>query len=145
VLTDPKCLYEPGGRTRKRSPERDAIERIFREATLERPMSNETIADLSGVSLSVTRSTVRNIVRRGHAHNVDPSLWPSQYAWGKEPTPAPVARERHTTPPGSYSGADLRPFTARTTSSPPSLQHGRRVEHRPPVSLATPAAKEWGL
>ncbi len=139
MLTDPVNLYESRGRPR--TPLREAVEAALKTATIARPLTTEQIAALAGARLSLTRQTVRNIVAYGYAHRVDES----RYAWGPVPRPAPAVIERQTPKPGSYSGAELRAFTARPTSNPPSLQNGRRVAHRAPLSLATPATKEWGI
>jgi hypothetical protein len=92
------------------SDSRLKIEAILKEAT--KPLSAAEVSELSGVSISITRTHLGNGIHKGRIRNLSPNKrGASLYVWGKEPVN--VTHRQRFVPEGEYDGAELRPFTGR--------------------------------
>lgn len=132
------------------SPGRRAVARVLREAT--RPLSPDQVAALTGLPVADVRMHLSNLKLAGTAVNVG-TAHDAQYqhtsrvgAWaaatsGTAPTPP-----RTRMGSGTYSGAELQPYTGRPGAMDayalPSLSNGQRVERRAPMLIgAQPVRK----
>ncbi len=135
------------------SPGRRAVARVIRDAT--RPLSADQVAAATGLPMADVRMHLSNLKLAGTVVNVGTTL-DAQYqhtsaagtAYARSnasSTTAPAA-PRTRMGSGTYSGAELQPYTGRPGAMDayalPSLSNGQRVERRAPIIMgAQPVRK----
>ncbi len=136
------------------SPGRRAVARVIRDAT--RPLSADQVAAATGLPMADVRMHLSNLKLAGTVVNVGTTL-DAQYqhtsaagtAYARSSnassTTAPAA-PRSAFGSGTYTGAELQPYTGRPGAMDayalPSLSNGQRVPRRAPIIIgAQPAQK----
>jgi hypothetical protein len=132
------------------SPGRRAVARVIREAT--RPLSADQVAAATGLPMADVRMHLSNlklagtIANVGTAHDAQYQHTSAAGAWAAATTGSAPTPPRTRMGSGTYTGAELQPYTGRPGAMDayalPSLSDGQRVPRRAPIIIgAQPARK----
>ena len=135
------------------SPGRRAVARVIREAT--RPLSADQVAAATGLPMADVRMHLSNLKLAGTVVNVGTTLdaqyqhtsaASTAYARSNASSTTAPAAPRSAFGSGTYTGAELQPYTGRPGAMDayalPSLSNGQRVPRRAPIIIgAQPVRK----
>ena len=132
------------------SPGRRAVARVMRDAT--KPITRDQVATATGLPMADVRMHLSNlklagtIVNVGTAHDAQYLHTSRAGAWAAATTGTAPTPPRTRMGSGTYSGAELQPYTGRPGAMDayalPSLSNGQRVERRAPIIIgAQPVRK----
>ncbi len=108
------------------------VEAALKEAT--GPLSAQAISDLSGISISLTRTHLGNAIHKGRARNINPKRNGALYLWGAAALPELTAGLPRFMV-GTYAGE--KPIAIRPGSMEayelPSMERGQSIERKRPL------------
>ncbi len=119
------------------STSRLAVEQVLKESSC--ALSAQEISDLSGVSISITRTHLGNAINKNRAHNLNPaSRGRALYVWGSQPEEFGDATPRRfvSTEPYVPTSIVTRPGALDAFALPSLSANGERIPRKLPIIIA---------